>query len=135
MGAVSNLPINQPSSKSPNLITKQASLKSLRSLTLFFIYLWSIHWINWNQKLRQKPNFSVNNISTLLYTLKKKTFLPLYKVYKKVIEFSFRPAKIFWFLVFSFRFWFQLSQRIDHYFHGIRSIRSMSPFLCILFCL
>ena len=49
--------------------------------------------------------FVVVDISTLLYTLKKedkKTFYlsPLFKVYKKVVEFSFTPTKNI--LVFSF---------------------------------
>ena len=50
---------------------------------------------------------------TLLYTLKKKTIFspsvfmsPLFKVYKKVVEFSFTQQKIFWVLVFSFRIWY-----------------------------
>ena len=33
----------------------------------------SIHWINWNKKLKLKTNFFVDDISTLLYTLKKTT--------------------------------------------------------------
>ena len=68
--------------------------------------LWSIHWINWNSKIKIKTKFFfVNNISTLLYTLKKKTFFTLLsKVYKKIVEFSFTPAKFF----LVFRFWFQL---------------------------
>ena len=53
-------------------------------------------------KLKSKtktPNFFDNNILTLLYTLKKKTFfcpsvfLSPFKVYKKVVEFSFTPEK------------------------------------------
>ena len=70
-------------------------------------------------KLKPKTKtkiFFVNNISTLLYTLKKKTFLPFcflvppFKVYKKVVKFSFTPAKNI--LVVSFSFWFQLLFRI-----------------------
>ena len=64
----------------------------------------------------------VVDISTLLYTLNreiKKTFFPLlkkcflsplFKVYKKVIQFSFTPTKDI--LVFSF--WFQFIQWIEH---------------------
>ena len=54
-------------------------------------------------KTKTKNNFFVNNISTLLYTLKKKTFFsffflvpPLFKVLKKVVKFSFTQQKIFW---------------------------------------
>ena len=56
----------------------------------------------------------------MLYTLKKKTFFypsvflsSLFKVYKKIVKFSFTPTKNI--LVFSFSFWFPLIQRIDHY--------------------
>ena len=58
----------------------------------------------------------VNNISTFLYTLNKNFFYPsvflsiLLKVYKKVVKFSFTLAKNI--LVFSFSFWFQLSQHL-----------------------
>ena len=49
------------------------------------------------------------HLTTLLYTLKKKTSvssLPLFKVYKKVVKFSFTQQKIFWVLVFSIRIWY-----------------------------
>ena len=38
---------------------------------------------------------------------------PLFKVYKKVVEFSFTPTKNIF--VFSFSFWFQFIQRIEHF--------------------
>ena len=62
-----------------------------------------------------KPKTKTKNqifFSTLLYTLKKKTFFspsvflsPLFKaMYKKVVKFSFTKQKIFWVLVFSFMY-------------------------------
>ena len=60
----------------------------------------------------QKPNFFVNNISILLYTLKKKSFfsfcylVPPIQSVKKVVEFSFTQQKTFWVLVFSICTWY-----------------------------
>ena len=73
-------------------------------------------------KPKIKNQFFFSNISTLLYTLNRKLFSPavflspLFKVYKKIVEFSFTPIKNI--LVFSF--WFQFIHRIDHKtFEGI----------------
>ena len=78
-------------------------------------------------KLEPKPK-TKNQIFLLLtfrlfYTLcLERTFLtkcflvPLFKVYKKVIEFSFTPTKNI--LVFSFSFLFQFIQRIEQYLHS-----------------
>ena len=75
-------------------------------------------------KPKIKNQFFFSNISTLLYTLNRKLFSPavflspLFKVYKKIVEFSFTPIKNI--LVFSFCFWFQFIHRIDHKtFEGI----------------
>ena len=69
--------------------------------------------------------FFVADISTLLYTLKRRTrklFSPSKKMFscppyskciKKLLNFQLHQQKIFWFLVFSFRFWFQFTQRIE----------------------
>ena len=63
-----------------------------------------------NLKLKtKKSKIFVNNISSFLYTLEKKTFFtllfpcpPYSKCIKKLVEFSFTPAKNI--LVFSFQF-------------------------------
>ena len=67
--------------------------------------------------------FFVVDISALLYIFKKedkKTFFPflknvslspLFKVYKKVVEFSFILTKN----ILFFRFWFQFIQQIEQY--------------------
>ena len=78
-------------------------------------FLWSICWINWNQKLKLKTNFFLITL-WLCYTLSAVFLSPLFKLYKKKSSnFHLHQEKIFWFLVFSFRFWFQLIQRIDHW--------------------
>ena len=75
-------------------------------------------------KLKLKTFFVVD-ISTLLYTLKRRTwklfpllnnvFLsPLFKVYKRNVKFSFTPTKNMLVFSFSFSFWFQFIQRIEN---------------------
>ena len=81
------------------------------AVIIYLVKIWQDLCLKLKPKTKtknQKPNFFVVDISTLLYTLKRRTrnvFLShLFKVYKKVVEFSFTPAKIFWVLVFSFSF-------------------------------
>ena len=69
----------------------------------------SICWINWNQILKLKKDFFLFLTFRLFFTpfplSKKDVFLsPLFKVYKKSLNFHLHQQKIFWFLVLVFGF-------------------------------
>ena len=67
----------------PDKVSTQKMERPPRSHHWQFIVYWSIHWINWNQKLKLKAKkhiFAVVDISTLLYSLKSRTtFFPILK--------------------------------------------------------
>ena len=77
-----------------------------------FIFLWSIRWIYQIRILNTKAQIFFNNIR-LFYTLSKRKLFspsvllsPLFKVYKKVIKFSFTQQKIFCVLLFIICIWY-----------------------------
>ena len=82
---------------------------SWRKVVFLVIQNYALLFLSWTAFKNQF--FFVNNISTLLYTFKKKTVLPFCflvphysKCIKKLSNFHLHQQKIFWFLVLVFGF-------------------------------
>jgi hypothetical protein len=93
------------SKKSWNICLKWILCTILYLMCFLLCTLCSIRWINWNLKLKLRTKYLCCWHFHFLYTLNredKKTFFflliffflsSLFKVYKKVVEFSFTPTK------------------------------------------